>query len=81
MERIPRRVVVAVAIFVWGSAITIAATPYTDQIKSGFEYCENGIESSIQDYAPSVTQWVLKNADKLKGALDFALADCKKASR
>ena len=60
-------------ILLWGSAITIAATPYTDRIKSGFEYCENGIESSIQDYGLSVTQWVLKNADKLKGALDFAL--------
>jgi hypothetical protein len=54
-------------------AASAAATPDADQIKSGFEYCENGIVSSIQDYAPSVTEWVLKNADKLKGSLDFAL--------
>jgi hypothetical protein len=70
VERIPRRVVVAVAILILGSAITIAATPYTDRIKSGFDYCENGIESSIQNYAWSVTQWVLKNADKVKDVAD-----------
>ena len=70
VERIPQRILVAVVILLWGSAITIAATPYTDRIKSGFEYCENGIESSIQDYGLSVTQWVLKNADKVKDVAD-----------
>jgi transposase len=71
VERIPRRVVVAVAILILVSAITIAATPYTDRIKSGFDYCENGIESSIQNYASSVAQGVLKNADKLKDVADM----------
>jgi hypothetical protein len=72
VERIPQRVVVAVAILILGSAITIAATPYTDRIKSGFDYFENGIESSIQDNCPSVTECVRKIAGKLKDALDLA---------
>ena len=67
VERIPQRILVAVVILVWGSAITIAATPYTDRIKFGVEYCENGIESNIW----SVTHWVLKNPDKLKAVVDM----------
>ena len=61
VERIPRRVVVAVAILVLGAAITNAANPYADRIKIGADYCENVIQSSIQNYSTTIIQWGLKN--------------------
>ena len=71
VERIPRRVVVAVAILVLGSAITNAATPYKDRIKFGVDYCENVIQSSIQNYATTIIQWGLKNYTSGKAVSDM----------
>ena len=71
VESIPRRVVVAVAILVLGSAITNAATPYTDRIKFGVDYCENVIQSSIQNYATTIIQLGLKNYTSGKAVNDM----------
>ena len=71
VERIPRRVLVAVAILLLGSAITNAATPYTDRIKFGVDYCENVIQSSIQNYATTIIQWGLKNYTSGKAVSDM----------
>jgi hypothetical protein len=70
VERIPRRVVVAVAILVLGAAITNAANPYADRIKIGADYCENVIQSSIQNYATTIIQWALKNYTSGKAVND-----------
>ena len=71
VERIPRRVVVAVAILVLGAAIANAATPYTDRIKFGVDYCENVIQSSIQNYSTTIIQWGLRNYTSGKAVNDM----------
>src|SRR5437868_13939239 len=59
LERIPRHIIVAAAILISASAITLAAAPCRDSIKSGFEYCEN----TVQKFGPTVIQWALKVKD------------------
>jgi hypothetical protein len=60
VRRIPRNIIVDLAILISGSAITIAAAPYTDRIKSGFDYCVQ----DIQKYGPTVFQWAYDAKDR-----------------
>ena len=57
-----KKLVIRVSIILLlGAAITNAASPYTDRIKFGVDYCENVIQSSIQNYSTTIIQWGLKN--------------------
>ena len=60
VERIPRRLVIAVAILISGSAITIATALYSDRIKSGFDDCVQ----DIQQYGQTVFQRAYDAKDK-----------------
>jgi hypothetical protein len=60
VERIPRRIVVAVAILKLVSVITIATALYSDRIKSGLDYCVQ----EIKQYGSTVFQWAYDAKDR-----------------
>jgi len=61
VKRVPRRILVACLIIIAGTAIITAAAPYTDRIKSGFDYC---VQNCVHDCGQPAFQGLINAAHR-----------------